>query len=140
MTFQDKVVLVTGAASGIGRAIAERFFQQGASVVIADINLEAARLLASSLKAEAASSGFAQAPNVIALEVDVSREPSVQALLKEVERQFGQLDYLINCAGIDQPTSFDQLDEGLYDQVMGVDLKAVYLMSRAASTITIPRG
>lgn len=135
MTFQDKVVLVTGGASGIGRAISERFFKQGASVVIADINLEAASLLASDLKTKAASSAFDQAATVIALQVDVSLEHSVHTLLKEVESQFGKLNCLINCAGIDQPTSLAQLDERLYDQVMGVDLKGVYLMSRAASAL-----
>ena len=120
MQFQDKVVLVTGGASGIGCAISKRFFNQGASVAIADINVEGASRLALELKAEATSSVLDLSNTVIALEVDVSHQHSVRALLKEIENQFGKLNYLINCAGLDHPTPLDQLSEELYDEVIGV--------------------
>ena len=130
MMFQEKVAIVTGGASGIGFAVAKRFTQQNAHVIVADINLDAATQAVTKLQSIATSDD-----SVIALSVDVSSITSVNALLTQIKQRYGKLDYLINCAGIDNPTPLSELEEVGYDRVMDVDLKGVYLLSRAASPL-----
>jgi len=87
--FQNKVVLVTGAAAGIGEATARRFADEGANVVLADWNLEKAQAVASELAAD----------KVLAVKVDVSSMASVQQMIDATIERFGRLDVLVNNAG-----------------------------------------
>lgn len=125
--FDGCVSLVTGGASGIGRAIAERFAEKGAHVVVADIDASGAEMVAKRLR----RSGLL----AMAIRVDVSNQSSVYAMTAEIERELGRLDHLVNCAGIDQPTRLEDLTEETYDQILGIDLKGVYLVSRASAAL-----
>lgn len=88
MQLNGKIALVTGGASGIGAAVCERFAKEGATVIVSDLNLEAAGRFAQSLKGASA------------LQADVSNSQSVQAMFDAVKDQHGHLDILVNSAGI----------------------------------------
>src|SRR5262249_10547765 len=89
MKLEHKIAIVTGAASGFGRAIAERFVLQGARVVAADINGEGVRQLAA---------GFGG--SMVAVACDVSKKPDVDAMVRAATEAFGGLDIVVNNAGI----------------------------------------
>ncbi|MCK5556949.1 MAG: SDR family NAD(P)-dependent oxidoreductase, partial [Candidatus Hydrogenedentes bacterium] len=89
--FKDKVAIVTGGASGIGRALCEELGRRGAVVVVADINAEGAEQVASGI---AASGGRARAAHL-----DVSRGEDVRKLVAETVSEHGRLDYMFNNAG-----------------------------------------
>lgn len=132
MDFRDKVAFVTGGASGIGRGIVDHFAALGAQVVVADIDGEAA--LAAARQVEAAG-GRAKA-----VQLDVADGDSVREAIAEVEGRFGRLDHLINNAGVDLPAPLAEMDEVLFDRVMGVDLKSIYLSARAAVPLMAAGG
>jgi 3-oxoacyl-[acyl-carrier protein] reductase len=90
MKLKDRVALVTGGGSGIGRAIAERFAEEGARVVVNDVNLEGAEAVAKALGPTRAR----------AIRADVADSAQVRAMFAEVERELGRLDVLVNNAGI----------------------------------------
>jgi 3-oxoacyl-[acyl-carrier protein] reductase len=119
---QDKVAIVTGAASGFGRAIAERFALEGARVVAADINGEGVRELAA---------GYGT--NVVAVVCDVSRKADVDAMVRAATEAFGGLDILVNNAGIthrNQPLL--EVGEAEFDRIYAVNVKSIYLTTLAA--------
>ncbi len=132
MDFRDQVAFVTGGASGIGRGIVDHFAALGSQVVVADIDGAAA--LAAVQQVEAAG-GRAHA-----VQVDVADADSVRAAIAEVEGRFGRLDHLVNNAGIDLPAPLAEMDEVLFDRVMGVDLKSIYLSARAAVPLMTAGG
>ena len=115
-----KRALVTGAASGFGYGIAERFITAGARVIVADIDGEAARHAAHSLGASAT-----------ALTLDVTNAASVRAGV-EASLAEGEIQILVNNAGIGHPpTPLQDVDEALFDRVLAVNAKGIYLTSRA---------
>jgi len=114
-----KRAIVTGGASGFGEGIVRRFVEEGARVLIADLNEEAARALAAQTGAEACA-------------CDVSRAESVAALKGAAERLFGGADIVVNNAGIGhRPTPLDEIDEATFDRLIAVNAKSVYLTARA---------
>jgi NAD(P)-dependent dehydrogenase (short-subunit alcohol dehydrogenase family) len=119
----DKVAVVTGGASGIGRASAELFAQEGAAVVIADVDVEAGEALAAQLGAAAAF-----------LRTDVSKADEVQALVDFAVSRFGGLHVMFNNAGISDKTFTSFLDDELlhFERVMAVNLLGVMLGSQRA--------
>ena len=121
---EQRVAFVTGGASGIGRATARAFAERGAHVCVADVNGAGARDTAEEL----ASMGC----EAIAATTDVADGRSVAQALRAVESHFGALHIVVNCAGIDRPALLADLDEASYERVQAVDLKGVYLVSRAA--------
>jgi len=115
-----KVCLITGAASGIGQASARLFAREGATVIVADIDLAAAA-------ATAAEIGDGAAPE----QVDVTDEVLTSSLAKRVVDRHGRIDVLFNNAGIAGVGDIVETDPALFDTVMRVNVRGVYLMSRA---------
>ncbi|HIV72702.1 MAG TPA: SDR family oxidoreductase [Candidatus Aquabacterium excrementipullorum] len=112
--------IVTGGASGIGRAIAGLFREQGATVVVADLNGEAAAQAARELGAE---QGHAKA-----VQVDVANEASIKAMVDAAVQHMGGVDVLVNCAGVPQVyTVIEDLLEAQWDRIVGVNSKSVFL-------------
>ncbi len=121
MRLEGKTAVVTGGASGFGAGIVEKFLQEGARVLIADINGEAAAEMAG-------QSG----PNAVAHTVDVADGASVQAMADAVLSAFGHVDILVNNAGITHlPTPLEDVSEDDFDRVYNVNMKSVYLTARA---------
>ena len=123
MRLQDQVAIVTGGGSGIGEAIAMRFAQEGAQLVIADREpLRAGRVAA----AIGAAGGHA-----IALTVDVANGASVQAMAAAALAHYGRVDILVNNAAISQGDDILTIDEATWDLNFAIVLKGVYLCSKA---------
>ncbi len=121
MRLEGKTAIVTGGASGFGAGIVRKFLSEGARVMIADINGEAAHDLASSLGAQAG-----------AQQVDVADGASVMAMADTAADTFGHLDILVNNAGVTHlPTPLEDVAEDDFDRVYRVNMKSVYLTARA---------
>lgn len=121
MRLEGKTAIVTGAASGFGTGIARKFIAEGARVMIADINADAAAATA----AELGIGAIAQA-------VDVSNATSVQAMADAALTALGQVDILVNNAGVTHmPTALEDVSEEDFDRVLNVNAKSVYLTARA---------
>ncbi len=118
MRLEGKTAIVTGAGSGFGAGIARKFAAEGARVMVADINTEAARAVAGGIGA-------------IAQEVDVSDGASVAAMARAGEEAFGRIDILVNNAGITHmPAPLEEVSEEDFDRVLAVNAKSVYLTAR----------
>lgn len=118
MRLKDKTAIVTGGASGFGTGIARKFAAEGARVAIADINADAAHVLAAELKG-------------LAIEADVSSDASVGAMVRKVEDAFGRVDILVNNAGIGHtPQALEGLSEDDFDRIFAINAKSVYLTAR----------
>jgi NAD(P)-dependent dehydrogenase (short-subunit alcohol dehydrogenase family) len=116
----DRVAIVTGGASGIGRAIAERFAQDGARVVIADYNAQGAEEAADSLK----TVGY----GALAVQTNVADSKSVQAMIDATMQAFGRLDILVNSAGTgENPGPVHEKDEDDWQRVMAVNATGTFL-------------
>ena len=121
MRLTGKTAIVTGGASGFGAGIVRRFLQEGARVMVADIN-------------GAGATEFAQelGDHALAQTVDVSDAISVNAMARTAIDAWGQVDILINNAGVTHlPTPLDQVSEDDFDRVFNVNMKSVYLTARA---------
>jgi len=119
--FEGKVAVVTGGASGIGEATVRRLAAEGASVVVADVQQEAAERVAGDL-------GDAAAPYAL----DVTDLASVEALMADAVTRFGRLDVVFNNAGISSLGRVDEIDVEHWHRVIDVDLNAVFYGCRAA--------
>ncbi len=118
---QGKVALVTGAGSGIGKETATRFAAEGAQVVCAD-------LLGDKAIATATEIGN----SALGIEMDVTATKSIKAGLKQLLRQFGSLDCVINNAGVTIVGAAHEMEEDDWDRELDTNLKSVYLVSKAA--------
>jgi len=124
MKLAGKVAIVTGAAHGIGEAIAKKFASEGASVVVYDINLEEANRVVDEIKA--------QGGTAIAIRGDVINKAEVQNLVKNTLEKFNGIHILVNNAGIWQPSApLVEMTEEQWDIVLDVDLKGVFLCTQA---------
>ena len=120
-----KKALVTGAARGIGRAIAEKLAAEGADVVACDLNRD--------WLAETEQAVKALGRKVLTLATDVSQATSVQQTVDEALKAFGRLDILINNAGITRDGFLVRMSEEDWDQVLAVNLKGTFLFTKAVS-------
>ena len=123
MRLKDKVAIVTGAASGIGKDIAALFVREGAKVAIADLNQKGADAVAAEL------GGAKQA---IGVAVDVTNEEQTTACVAITIEAFGQLDILISNAGIQTVAPIDQFDFAKWKQLLAIHLDGAFLTTRAA--------
>ncbi len=132
MELRDKVVIITGASSGIGAEIARQLAAEDARVVLAARTMSKLERVAADLAATGASA--------MALPTDVTREADCQALVKATVDAFGRVDILINNAGYAPPASLQDTTEDLWDVTVDVCLKGVYLMTRAAIPAMLANG
>ena len=140
MQIKGKTVIVTGAARGIGRGIAEAYAQAGANVVVADLGSLAAKPEADWLYSLSAKSNLEEAADEIsesggtctAIEVDVSERASCQNLVEKTIKAFGEIDVIVNNAGVIQTGPIADFAESDWDRVFAVNVKGIFLMSQAA--------
>lgn len=129
MRLNGKSALVTGSARGIGRAFAEAYVREGATVAIADINLEAAEKTAAEIGDKA-----------YAVKLDVTDLASIEAAVKAVEKKAGGLDILINNAALFDLAPIVEITKASYDKLFSVNVAGTLFMLQAASRSMIARG
>jgi NAD(P)-dependent dehydrogenase (short-subunit alcohol dehydrogenase family) len=128
MKLQDKVIVVTGGANGIGRALAVRFAAEGArGVVVADLDLESAKQVAAEI-------------NGIAVKTDVSIESDVVVLVNQAEERFGQIDLFCSNAGVGGVPGFSQVTNGDWQRIWEVNVMAHIYAARAVLPAMLQRG
>ena len=133
MRLKDKIAIVTGGASGFGKGIAERFAQEGASVVVADLNGDAAEQVAEAIRSE----GGAAKP----VTADVTRGDEVKAMVEAAVSGFGGLDIVVNNAGMPQRNQpMLDVDEETFDRIFEVNCKSLYLAAVHAVPVLRARG
>ncbi|TET84773.1 MAG: beta-ketoacyl-ACP reductase, partial [Anaerolineales bacterium] len=125
MRFEDKVAVVTGAAQGIGQAIAETLARQGAHVVVADLQAERAEATAKEITANTGR-------QAIAVQVDVADNASAKAMIDRTIAEFGRIDILVNNAGTTRDNLIMRMKEADWDLVLNVNLKGAFNCSKAA--------
>ena len=123
MNLSEKVAIVTGAGRGIGRAIALKLAEEGATVVVSDILAKEAEAVAGEIKAAGGKS--------LAVMADVSLAADVARLVEETIKACGRVDILVNNAGIARDKLLLRMSEEDWDKVIDVDLKSVFLCTKA---------
>jgi NAD(P)-dependent dehydrogenase (short-subunit alcohol dehydrogenase family) len=129
---EGKVVAMTGGGGGLGRCYGMAMAKAGAVVAVADINMATAR---ETVKAIKDAGGRA-----LAVQCDVTKSAEFEYLLDITEGQFGPLDVLLNIAGMFPRVALVDMDEAVWDEVVALNLKSVYLGARAAIRRMLPRG
>jgi Dehydrogenases with different specificities (related to short-chain alcohol dehydrogenases) len=124
VTLEGKIALVTGAGSGIGRAIALGFAKRGADVVVDDVNSEVANKVAEEIKA--------LGRKALAIQADVTKKGEVNEMVKIALEKFGKIDILVNNVGSFVPyVNLVDTEEDFWDRKMEINLKGTYLCTRA---------
>lgn len=127
---KDKVALITGASRGIGRAIALKFAQNGANVII---NYSSSQSQSEELKEEIEKIGT----KAMIIKCDVSNADEVSQMFSQVEKEFGRLDILVNNAGITKDGLILRMNEEDFDKVIAINLKGAFLCARAAAKMMV---
>ena len=128
----EKVCLITGGAQGIGEACARLFLEQGARVVIVDVDKEKGQALASQVQQ--------QGHEILFLASDVGNKVEVDAVIAQVLAQHGRLDVLVSNAGIFKAAPFLEVSESDFDEVLRVNLKGAFLVGQAAARVMKEKG
>ncbi len=132
MKLEGKVAIVTGAGSGIGRAIARRYAAEGARVAVADMNADAAQTVVDEIVGEQGEA--------LAVAVDVRDQAQVQAMVEQTVTAFGGLDILVNNAGVGKIIPFLDTTEADWDFMFDINCKGLLWCSQAAARQMIPQG
>lgn len=128
MRFEEKIVVVTGGAGGIGSAIAQRFASEGAKIVVTDVNADAASEIAAELQ------------GAIAIGADIGTKAGCLGLIEEILSRFGRIDVLCNNAGINRRGALLTLTDEDWDLSFAVNLNAMFHLCRAALPSMIAQG
>ncbi len=131
MRLENKVAIITGAASGIGLATAAKFVREGARVVVADIV---------PARVEQACAELAGGDRVMPCVVDVTDRAQIDAMVAQVLARWGRIDVLLNNAGITKDARLVKMTETQFDQVIGVNLKGVFECTQAVAPTMITQG
>ena len=129
---KDRIAVVTGGADGIGRATAMRFAQEGAVVVIWDMNEEKGKQTVAEINAAGGKASF--------LKVNTSNFAEVEAASKKVVEQYGKYEILINNAGITRDSTLKKMTPELWQQVIDVNLTGVFYCAKCAADIMTEQG
>lgn len=124
MDFTDKTVIVTGSGRGIGRAIVERFASHNAKVVICDLAQETVDRVAAEM-----------GNNAVGIKADVSKLPDIETLFEKTRQHFGRVDVVVNNAGITRDTLIVRMEEKEWDQVLDINLKGAFLVTKVAAKV-----
>jgi NAD(P)-dependent dehydrogenase (short-subunit alcohol dehydrogenase family) len=124
MRLNNKVAVVTGAAAGIGKAIAEKFLAEGAKVVFSDLHAIEGDL----------------GPNALSLPCDVSKHAEVEKLVVAAIEKFGQLDIMVNNAGVGLTAPLTEMSDEIWDKVIAVNLSGVFYGTQTAAKYMKDRG
>ncbi len=130
--FKDKVILVTGGAAGIGRTTAQSFLNEGATVIIWDINEDAGKAALDSFSSSGSESAFNK--------VDVSDFDAVSQGIQEIIEKYGRLDVLVNNAGITMDSTLLKMDVQTWQKVIDINLTGVFNCTKAAAAIMAEQG
>ena len=131
MNLKDRVAIVTGGGTGIGRAVSELFGKAGARVVV---NYRESREAAEEVVAAIQAAGG----TAVAIAADVSKQSGAKQLMEETVRQFGRIDYLVNNAGWSTRVPHEQLDDltdEIWERTLNTNLRGVFYCVRAAVPI-----
>lgn len=125
----DRVSIITGAASGIGKELAKGLAEAGSHIVIADINMEGAKQVAEQIRQLGV--------RTLAVQVDITNEQQIQDMIQAVMDAFGRIDVLINNAGIGARIEIEQMEYKDWQRMMDVNMNSVFLMSKAVGQVMI---
>jgi 3-oxoacyl-[acyl-carrier protein] reductase len=132
MKLEGKVALVTGGGGGIGKAIAFRFAEEGAKVIVNDLRLATAESVTLKLRE--------RHKEVLAWEADVAVAEQVESMFREISRQFSLLDILANCAGFREDASLLEMEEKVWERTLAVNLTGCFHCTRAAGRLMAASG
>jgi len=132
MKLKDKVAIVTGAASGIGKAIAKEFFNEGAKVAVADLNEVGAK--------EVAEAIIKVGGKALAVKADVGYDEDVYKMISATLKEFGSIDILVNNAGIISPAKVIDTKEEDWDKILRNNLKSCFLCCREVVKVMIKQN
>ena len=124
---ENKIAIITGGGRGIGKAITHRYLDEGATVIIAELNEKFGKETANSIGGHF-------------VKTDISDEDSVSSLFKYVKTKFSRLDILVNNAGILQDSTLKKMDPSQFDSVININLRGTYLCGKAAANLMVEQG
>ena len=129
---KDKVAIITGSGQGIGKATALLFAREGASVIVAEYNKDTGEAVATEINEAGGEGRFAQ--------VDIANRESVQALISDVLETNGNIDVLVNNAGVIKDNTLEKMTDEEFDRVISVNLRGTYICTKEAAEIMRKQG
>ena len=124
---KNKIVVVTGAGQGIGKATAIRFANEGSKVVVAEYNSTTGKAVSDLITENGGNSLFVQ--------MDISNRESVQKMVSETVREFGRIDVLVNNAGVIDDVTLKKMTDEQFDRVVNVNMKGTFICTQEVATI-----
>ena len=130
MLLKDKIAIVTGAAQGIGKAIAMMYSQQGAVVILMDMQKDKVDETAAEIEKSTGN-------KTLGIAVNITKKPEVEASVKKIADMFGRIDILVNNAGVIKHALILDMDEKDWDRIFEVNVKGTFLMTQAVGKIMV---